>query len=605
MSAAADNEPIADSEEDDIFGPPQDLPILSSSESWHESDSASQSDDDEEIAEDASEKDQIESEDEGSQSDSERTKGKRKHKSAKSRLQYDKRTYLSRPSIQAYKTLLKDMHVDPDSKTWNKQRNVTLSTVGLVQWTGKENDTFFTALARKGKGNVGEIAQQINSKSRLEVADYIEFLEQRLQRHQFTETSLLHVEVPAAVEINEDLEEVLNHFAETVALEEHGKNLSEAEKEHGSSEFWILDRAKADKVEELLASSDEDILPQAISPSAGLLDLKNWIRLSEKVFMNPGKSRPEDSWKNVAQKGETPSLTADALGELYDLTVDLVIRLVEEAHNTALERLNKEKRGRLPFVRKKDVQRALTTMRLKHNTFDFYVNLARRLKLDVTNGKRKAKKSYVPYDKVERMLSKKSRKKADSDNSDASSEQDTEDDEKDDDEDANDVEDDLDEFGSSEDESEIQSQDDQDEPEEVSSGDEANEQDNVAAPKKKAIDDSEYEEISDSEYVQLGLEQRLDEYNAYLDRQASYKEEAHLRELLSCPAIDGLKPVKKDKGEPPRITEEMRREIMQNNAVIDWRKDLVYQDEWETYGMKTRDVEGDIAADRNKRRRLE
>lgn len=596
MSATADNEPI-DSEEEDIFGPPENYPVLSSSESWHESEDPSSESDDEKNAENASENDQIKSEDEGSDSDSELKKGKQKHTSLKSRLRIDKR------SIQAYKTLLKDMHVDPDSKTWNKQQNITLSTVGLVQWTGKENDTFFTALARKGRGNVGEIAQQIGSKSRLEVAAYIEFLEERLQRHRFSEPSLLEAEIPAAIEINEDLEEALDHFAETVAIEEQRKDLLEAEKEHGSSEYWILDRAKAHKVEELLASSDEDALPEAISPSAGLLNLKNWVRLSEKIFMNPGRSRPEESWKNVAQKGETPSLTADALGELYDITVDLVIRLMEEAHNTALERLDKERRHRLPFVRKKDVRRALTTMGMKHNTFEYYIHLPRRLKIDVIEWKRKGT-ANVSYDKVERMLSKKREKRAkeSSDTSDDSSEEDTENDEKDVAEGDDDQEDDLDEFGSSEDESETQRQDDQSEleEEEVSSADEEGEN-NVATHKSKPIDDTEYEEIGDSEYAQLELEKRLDDYNAYLDRQASHKEEARIRELIGYPTLDD----KEKQGKPPLITEEMRKEIMRNNAVVDWRKDLVYQDEWETYGMKTRDVERDIAANRNKRRRLE
>ncbi|KAI7968436.1 hypothetical protein EIK77_006455 [Talaromyces pinophilus] len=595
MSASADNELIADSEEDDIFGPPESYPVLSSSESWHESEDPSSESDDEKNAENASGADQVKGEDEDSQSDSGLKKGKQKDTFTKSRLQLDKRT------IQAYKTLLKDMHVDPDAKTWNKQQNVTLSTVGLVQWTGKENDTFFTALARKGRGNIGEIAQQIGSKSRLEVADYIEFLEERLQRHQYSEPSLLEAEIPAAVEISEELEDVLDHFAETVAIEEQKKDFLEAEKEHGSSEFWILDRAKADKVEELLASNDEDALPEAISPSAGLLNLKNWVRLSEKIFMNPGRSRPEDSWKNVAQKGETPSLTADALGELYDMTVDLVIRLMEEAHNTALERLDKERRHSLPFVRKKDVRRALTTMGMKHNTFDYYIHLPRRLKIDVIEWKRKGT-ADVSYDQVERMLSKKREKRAKEslDTSDDCSEEDTENDEKDVAE-GDDEEDGLDEFGSSEDESETQRQDDHSEPEEEVSNDDEEYEHNVATPKSKPIDDSDYEDIGDSEHARLELEKRLDDYNAYIDRQASHKEEARIRELLSYPALND----KGKQGKPPVITQEMRREIMRNNAVVDWRKDLVYRDEWETYGMKTRDVERDIVANRNKRRRLE
>ena len=223
MSAAADNETIADSEEEeeeeeDIFGPPENYPVLSSSESWHDSEDPSSQSDDEATAEDAREQDQIESEGEGPRSESYLKKGKQKNTSTKSQLSLDK------SAVQAYKTLLKDMHVDADSKTWNRQQNVNMSTVGLVQWTGKENDTFFTALARKGRGNVGEIAQQIKSKSRLEVADYIEFLEERLQRHRFSEPSLLETEISAAVEISGELEEVLDHFAETIALEEQKKD---------------------------------------------------------------------------------------------------------------------------------------------------------------------------------------------------------------------------------------------------------------------------------------------------------------------------------------------------------------------------------------------
>lgn len=155
-------------------------------------------------------------------------------------------------------------------------------------------------------------------------------------------------------------------------------------------------------------------------------------------------------------------------------------------------------------------------------------------------------------------------------------------------------------------------EEEEEETEEVSSADEANEaneDNNVPAIKTEPTDDSQYEGISESDYRQLEIEQRLDDYNDYLDRQASHKEEARIRVLLDAPAIDSLVPIvkkgKEKQEEPPEITEDMRREIMQNNVVVDWRKNLVYQDEWETYGMKTRDVEKDIAANRNKRRRLE
>lgn len=604
MRERADDKVTADGDDEDFFGSPQHLPVLSSSESWHESDDPSSQSDQEEIAEDASVKDEIKSEDEDSQSDLELTHGSRKDKPSQSRLQHYKKRNLSRSALQAYKTLLKDMHVDPDLKTWNKQQNIILSTVGLVPWTGKENDNFFIALARKGKGNVGEIAQQIKSKSRLEVADYIEFLEERLQRHKFSEPSLLNVEIPAAVEVSQDMEEVLDGFAHTVALDEQAKALLEAEKEHGSSDFWILDKSKAEKVEELLGSgeeSNENALPEAISPSAGFLDLKNWITLSENIFMNAGESRPQNNWRIIRQDQETPSLTADALGELYDLTVSLVIRMVEEACNTALSRLDKERRSVLPIVKKRDVHKALNTMGMRHNTFEYYVNLPRRLKLDVRKQKHEGKsRARVPYDEVERMLSKKplTKAKAKSDSPDTSSDEDTENDEKLVVESGN-GEEDLDDFESSEDVSETQSQDDQEELEEMPGNEEI----------KVHIDGSEYDDISDSEYHPIESEKALDEYNDFLDQQASQAEEVHLRQLLSCPATDDIDPIKnQDKGkmgEPPNVSEEARREIMLNNDVVDWRNDLLYQDEWETYGMKTRDVERDIAANRNKRRRLE
>ncbi|EED15596.1 conserved hypothetical protein [Talaromyces stipitatus ATCC 10500] len=602
--SAADNEQIADSEDDDIFGPLDNLPVVSSSESWHgSSDPSSESDEAEGIAEDTSEENEVEpereeaprSEDEGQEA--RLVESKRSRISAELRLQHDRRSYLSGPSIRSYKGLLKDMHVDPDSKT--------------IQWTKKENDAFFTALARKGKLGVHEIAQQIKTKSRLEISDYIEFLEERLQGHRLSEKSLLEVEVPAAAEINEGLERVLDRFAEFVTLEEQKKELLKAKKE-GISDFWILNSTKADEVEELFTSAGEDALPDAISLGAALLDVKNWIRLSEKIFMNPGKSRSEDNWKNVALKGETPSLTADALGEFYDLTVDLVIRLMEEAHNTAQDRLAKERRKRRHFVRRGDVHRALTIMGMKHSPFDYYIHLPRRLNLDVAHIMNKKGKqtvnTYVPYDKVERILSKRLGRGAgaSSGSSAASSQEDSENDKYDKEDYDENEEDDIDELGLSEDDSETHIQDDQntDGIDEHSSDDE-DRGPNANSPEKQQPDESEYEEIDDAEHQQLENEQRLEEYNDYLDRQASQMEEARLRELLKCPAMDSLEPVdEKGQGEPPEITEEMRRDIMQNNAAVDWRSDLVYQAEWETYGSKHRDVERDIVANQHKRRRI-
>lgn len=617
MSSIVNEEVVANSDEEDVFGPLDDLPILSSSESWHESSGSSTQSDEEEVVENESDDAQGKGESEQpSESELERssqTQSKSDGDSLRRSGAQLIRTYgLSKASIIEYKSLLKKMHVDPDSQnnTWSEKNNVIQATVGLSHWNRQENDSFFTALARKGRDQIFDIAQHIKSKSPLEVSDYISFLDERLQGSLISNESLFDPKLPAAVEISEDLDGVLDLFAEYATIEEQDRDLLKAEKGEGS-EFWIIDSNKAEEIEDIITSNTGDVLAQATAVSAGLFDVKNWIRLSEKVFMNPGKSRPDDNWKNIAMNGESPSITTDALAEFYDLTVDLVIRLMTAAHDNARDRLAKENRGRLPLVKGKDVRMALKTMGMKRNSFDYFVDLPRRLGLDVAHIlNKKGKQStnaYVPYDKVERILSRRLRNKYKKD-SDTSSVEETENDVASAGESIYAEHDDIDELELSDNEGDDVVMEDLVTNDESGRSSAHGDEPNTELPNDD-FDQSDDEDTDENEHQQLEAEQRLDEYNEYLDGQASRKEEARLVELLSCPAMDKLKAIEKESGQADTPTQEVSNEtrklLYKNGAeLVDWRSEFVYQPEWETYGTNFFLVKRDIQENHAKRRRL-
>ena len=74
-------------------------------------------------------------------------------------------------------------------------------------WTADEKETFFTALARCGKGNLAEIAKRIGTKSLAEVAGYVGVLDEATRWRKNSARALRffsHAKIPGAIEVDEE-----------------------------------------------------------------------------------------------------------------------------------------------------------------------------------------------------------------------------------------------------------------------------------------------------------------------------------------------------------------------------------------------------------------
>jgi RNA polymerase I-specific transcription initiation factor RRN5 len=604
MSTSAEDETFPDNRED-ILGPPENIPILSSSKPWRDSPSShlgEESQPDRALVLEEGEHEIDESEDkvnevEGEPSESENEVSKSESSRSRSKgdldswIRRNKRHYINRASLALYRSLLKEKEIDSDTSEPNTAidgDSTGSAKIDLVEWTSEETDKLFAALSRKGKYRAHEIAQLVGSKSQSEVSEYIQLLEDAARDEALREIQpsekktkqkqhLLARAIPAAAEISEEVEKSLEMIVEHVSILEQRTDNLEGEKIHGPG-FWTIDSNAAKKVEEILESKQQEPVrsQSSIFQSAGLFNIKQWIRLSERLFMNAGESQFEDNWRNLAFEGESPSLTADAFSDFYTLTRDITKCLVEKTFSVAHDRVGTSKRKTALVARREDVLDAAKLLHMKRNSFRFYVRLARRLRLDVADIVNKKGEQehneYLSYDKVEKILSQKKRRKTDVTVNGS-----------------DDAKDDFEESSTlSDEDSEIYRDDDQ-------LGRNREETSSSQADDETSIpNDSQNEDTENTEPEQIEYDRKVDEYLEYFDRQSGKQAEAELRAVFKENSYQFDVNTEEEAAEPPPIP---TRQTPQGHETVDWRTDLVYRIEW--------DFERQIPTRPKKRRRIE
>ncbi|OKL61734.1 hypothetical protein UA08_03069 [Talaromyces atroroseus] len=631
MSTSAEDETLPDKREN-ILGSPESIPILSSSKPWRNSQSfvigkefqsgaprvpeekghgINESED--EVNEIAGETSESENGASKLGSSRERPKG-----DLDSWVRRNERHYFWKASLESYRSLLDQKERSSDACKPNTvtEDDSTVSTkIGLVEWTRGEESRLFAAVSRRGKSRTYEIAQDLGSKSKLEVLEYIQLLEDAakdeiLQRMQTSEEKEekkqqqppLAMAIPAAVDVNEELEKALDIIAEHISILEQRMDDLEGKKIHGS-DFWTIDSNVAEKIEGILESRSKtpSESQSKIFQSAGLLSIRQWIRLSERLFMNAGESQFEDNWRNVAFEGESPSLTADAFCDFYTLTRDITKRLVAKSFSVAHDRVAGSKRTTAPVVRKEDVVEAAEILHMKRNPFHFYIHLARRLRLDVADivNKKGAQghNEYLSYHEVEKKLSQETSSRAHAKSStrdqksrhiaDAAG--------------VNGLDSDEDGFQKSltpdeEEDSEM----DRDGGQLGGNREETNSStsdDGTFFSDTSLLEDSEISELEQIEY-----DRKVDEYLDFFDRKSSKQAEAELRALFRENGFQFNVNTEEDASEPPPVP---TKQTLREHAIIDWRTDLVYRTEWGSNGTDLRMDGQQVQNKQRKRRRIE
>ena len=485
------------------------------------------------------------------------------------------------------------------------------SQVGAVMWSSAEKENLYQALSRKGRRDLPSLAQAIGSKSQLEIQDYLLLLrEKESERHLFhRQTKIIsHADVPAAVEISPDIEEVLEQAANAqLAYEEHYEHVVGAQKRNGP---WIINRevaegldAEHDRTEETLLERD-DSLSESTSETS-IFHISNFIDLSERIFMNYGDSSSHENWQEIAMECETPGLTKEVIAEFYDLAVNFTRKLLQTSLFLAHSRQRSTEIGRYrhrAIMREQDVAAAVNVLDLKCDLWDFWVGVPRRNNLHVVDDKRvkgHGQKKAVPYEVVEQILSKRKstwrgRRRSSSAGTDTSMTE----------EKAFDTADQMDEDSS---EGRGSSSDSPVQPSTSSTDEEAHEPE---AHPLDAILDSEVSESSPEEVPpyspnndsagsdefgglafhaatprhkrrQIYLEHQQDEYLDQIDAEASREEEGRVLEILRCEVPTNTKPEKVGDTKMPTRPKVLRKRM---DDLKDPLETLRYGAEWELLG---------------------
>lgn len=309
-------------------------------------------------------------------------------------------------------------------------RRFTASQVGVSIWTVREKLVLFEKLKTLGSDEIVSLADAIGTKSSSEVRDYLLILQEALQAERHAQRLLQPDDIPAALEISNTCETVLEEAADALATYQLRHEDRVERKRHGK--FWLLDQIHAkdfefggaldeDESNAHVPETDTNMAPDTdnIPP---LLKLGSWLELSNRIFMN--------SVDCDLQPDEPPSMYCTAFEDFRHLAVSTTTRIVHAAMFQATSRLRAQPRSRAVRggeVKQCDVAAAIDALGLQHSAHEFWALAARRNELTVIDVRARGAGKFergrkwemqemqresslaMPYDEVEARLLQPSR----------------------------------------------------------------------------------------------------------------------------------------------------------------------------------------------------
>ncbi|KAI1306843.1 hypothetical protein F5Y03DRAFT_129263 [Xylaria venustula] len=333
--------------------------------------------------------------------------------------------------ISAYLNLLNQDIRDASSGVINGSEDdseLESTQIGAVKWSAAEKTALFAALSRLGKDDLTGISARIGTKGELEVRQFLLFLDAHPRgANQGKRGALRPVDIPAAVEIGAECAASLEAAADGLSLRQESYE-EELERERWGSR-WLITPPLARILEDAVIRSQEP-RPETSPPRDGegrrerarmimkrkeeegddeveeeweekanrncleempflqLLPVHNWLRLSDRVFMNSTVS--DGNWHAISEEDARPAIQATALADFHGLVISVTRRLLLAAMYVAESRIRtrslaetlKRRRGRL---RVEDVHAAVSSLGMKRDSREFWARCARRLRLDVVD----------------------------------------------------------------------------------------------------------------------------------------------------------------------------------------------------------------------------
>ncbi|KXH37824.1 hypothetical protein CSIM01_08187 [Colletotrichum simmondsii] len=291
------------------------------------------------------------------------------------------------------------------------------SQIGLTTWTSYEKKLFFEALSRLGKDDLPGISAKIQTKSEIEVRQYILLLQAAVEgrdKEQDGGNKPIHLaDYPAALEISPLCCHALDEAADALSFRQERHEELVEQKKWG--ECWNINLELAKRIEgDHGLDKDPTFASDHGLSFTEVLRVKSFLRLPERIFMNA--SNAENNWQYVSE--EPPTIRATALQDFHSLLVSVTKKIVLTTLFIAQSRIRAKKHvepSTRNLVRRKDVEAAVASLGMKQNSNEFWTTCARRLRLDICDDDAEdvgdgEDEEPMPYDRVESVL----RREADS-----------------------------------------------------------------------------------------------------------------------------------------------------------------------------------------------
>ena len=340
---------------------------------------------------------------------------KRKKQNANPVGAQTRKSYLKAPYNDGYRKLLNQLVndvVQQAPSTEPEERHD--SQIGVVAWSVQEKESFFESIQRLGCHNLAAISRKIGTKTELEIVQFISLLEAASARQQLRDKQTTFLDastLSAAFEINDDCGAALEVAADALALYQKREDERQEKQRHGS--HWLLTPKLAKKIHLCLRKdpNGEAKIAETV-PSAVLLDLKAFLDLSSRLFMNSGDQ--DHNWRSFVDSRERPSMFFTAFSDLTNLALAVTERLVQAVIFITMSRLRAVEASTYiasQYVTKQDVKAALAIVGMKADAKEYWVGVAERCKLNIIDSrgrvrKRKISGRQLDYDEVVEVLSK-------------------------------------------------------------------------------------------------------------------------------------------------------------------------------------------------------
>ncbi|KAF4996773.1 hypothetical protein FGRMN_4337 [Fusarium graminum] len=278
------------------------------------------------------------------------------------------------------------------------------SQIGLTYWSIPEKKLFFEAIARLGQTDLPGIASRIGTKSGIEVNHYLDILQRArvLRQREVRRPAIEFSEIPAAVELSQQCCHALDEAADAISVRQERK---EEQREEGKwGECWDITPRIARQLDngESITGGQDLHFPR-------LFNLHAWLKLSERIFMN--SSIPSENWDSIDNR--PPSIWATTFEDFHSLAVSITKRLVQTTIFLSMSRI-KAKKELIPttreIIRAQDVEAAVSSLGMGHNSRQFWSGCARRLRLEVheepPDRDEEGEYEALSYEQVESLLSR-------------------------------------------------------------------------------------------------------------------------------------------------------------------------------------------------------